>query len=387
MTTESTNPHCLKISPAFATASAAIVCSANNHYAAYLGVMLRSLVDNAGRQNNYDIVVLHTDLSPSNQRKILSLTMAENISIRFLDVSTLTCQHRFFVNSYFSMETYFRLFIPQIFQAYEKILYLDADIIIQSDVAELCRMELGCHLIAATRNISTAVHAGRDNTIINGVVWKDYLRDTLMMGTGDVLGYFQAGVTLFNIARMLAEDTQTKLLTKAAADNHVLVDQDVLNSVCYGRVHFFTQQWNLHNNFNEEKNNLNYLDPLPANIREDYLAARRHPFIIHYAGPNKPWMSPSPEFHDIWWSFARRTPFYEEILYCNLPQYGFSALLKNKLNASEEVKNLRRAKIRCLKYWLKYKLSVGTARQKYKQRYRELQTQMQKSRALARCRL
>lgn len=36
--------------------------------------------------------------------------------------------------------------------------------------------------------------------------------------------------------------------------------------------------------------------------------------IIHYPGLEKPWFYPEMELANIWWSYARKTPFYEEIM-------------------------------------------------------------------------
>ena len=42
--------------------------------------------------------------------------------------------------------------------------------------------------------------------------------------------------------------------------------------------------------------------------------ARQHPGIIHYSGPDKPWLFADEEFASLWWSYARKTVFYELIL-------------------------------------------------------------------------
>ena len=36
--------------------------------------------------------------------------------------------------------------------------------------------------------------------------------------------------------------------------------------------------------------------------------------IIHYANETKPWYNPEDIFADIWWKYARLTPFYESLL-------------------------------------------------------------------------
>ena len=60
-----------------------------------------------------------------------------NISIRFLNVAQRMSKYRLVVGEHFSVETFFRLLIPELMPDYEKALYLDCDLIIKADVAEL----------------------------------------------------------------------------------------------------------------------------------------------------------------------------------------------------------------------------------------------------------
>ncbi|TKZ35798.1 hypothetical protein EZH24_03380 [Brachyspira catarrhinii] len=43
----------------------------------------------------------------------------------------------------------------------------------------------------------------------------------------------------------------------------------------------------------------------------------RNPKIIHYCDIYKPWKSPELELANIWWQYARKTSFYEDIIYNN----------------------------------------------------------------------
>ena len=53
-------------------------------------------------------------------------------------------------------------------------------------------------------------------------------------------------------------------------------------------------------------------------IEGDYLAdiktAYSKPVIIHYTSPQKPWNSRLELYYEIFWKYARKTPFYEDIL-------------------------------------------------------------------------
>ena len=45
------------------------------------------------------------------------------------------------------------------------------------------------------------------------------------------------------------------------------------------------------------------------------MESRKSPFIIHYAGDEKPWNSPLCDYADVFWMYARQTIFYEAILW------------------------------------------------------------------------
>lgn len=46
-----------------------------------------------------------------------------------------------------------------------------------------------------------------------------------------------------------------------------------------------------------------------------YENARKDPYIIHYAGAAKPWKNQKMILQKEFWKVARKTPYYEELLY------------------------------------------------------------------------
>ena len=361
------------IEPAFKNKNIPIVFSSDNNYVYYLGVCIKSLICNTSTQYNYDIVILESNISDKNKNKILELKNKDNVSIRFCNVKSITENYKFFTKDYFTIETYYRLFIPSIFSQYEKVLYLDCDLVILHDVAQLYNINIKDNLLAATWNISTIVQA-QTNQIIKGIPWKDYLEKELKLD--NPINYFQAGVCLFNVALMIKENIQQKFLIRALSYNHPLVDQDVLNNVCNNRVLFFEQQWNYHNNFSESSQNINLLNLVPELQRKSYITASKKPYIIHYAGFIKPWHNPGMEFHDIWWQYARISPFYEGILYKNLTQNS----PKNTTDTTilKDILNYERNKKKYFKYKLFSKILIGKKRKKYKEKYKEIKNKINK---------
>ena len=58
----------------------------DNGYIPFLGVALKSLVDNSSEKNKYEIKVLYTNVSEENKAKIKKYEK-ENISIEFVDLN------------------------------------------------------------------------------------------------------------------------------------------------------------------------------------------------------------------------------------------------------------------------------------------------------------
>lgn len=65
------------------------------------------------------------------------ITDKSNFSIRYLDPTPYIQGCSFYIRGHFSIETYFRLVLPELLPGYQKILYLDSDMVVQGDVAEL----------------------------------------------------------------------------------------------------------------------------------------------------------------------------------------------------------------------------------------------------------
>ena len=115
------------------------VCFAtDDNYVPFLAVAVASLLDNASKDKFYRIFVLITKLKEENIEKIKSLE-TENSQIEFISLAKELdkIKDMFHLRDYYSKETYYRIFIPNLFPYYKKVLYLDCDITVLGDVAEL----------------------------------------------------------------------------------------------------------------------------------------------------------------------------------------------------------------------------------------------------------
>lgn len=283
-----------------------VVLAANEAYVPILYTCVQSIADCAAQENNYEIYVFHTDISSSSQAMFQQRLVRENINITFVNVASRVSGYVLQAKQHISTETFYRFLILDILKDYEKVVYLDADMIVLRDVAELYHTQMGEHLIAAAVDPDFAGQCNMKNSEM-----RQYCKNTL--GLENPFQYFQAGVLVFHVAQMRREITVEKLLEMADTDIYRFSDQDILNIVCKDRVIYLDMSWNMIFDCNRFrwKHVIKYA---PHDILDAYENARRDPYIIHYAGFLKPWMKPDEDFGYIFWETARHTPYYEQLL-------------------------------------------------------------------------
>ena len=142
------------VKPAFK--DAVCVClSSDNNYAKQLGVTIASIKANRRASDNYDICVLDGGISELNKKRIGQLA-DKKFSVRFINISGFMDAidtKIFSLNAHFTIATYFRFFIPQIFAKYKKILYIDCDLVVNHNLAELYGIDLGKYVIGAVPDV------------------------------------------------------------------------------------------------------------------------------------------------------------------------------------------------------------------------------------------
>lgn len=251
-------------------------------YVPYLCVALRSLIDNSSNKYEYRINVLIDNLKEENKVLILSI-QTENVNIAFVDVTDKlkSLCTRLHLRDYYSQATYYRFFIPSMFPEYDKGIYLDCDIVITDDIANMYHWRMGNDLVAATTE-----EVIRDIEVF--ALYSEYVLEI----PRDY--YFNAGVLVMNLKEMRRfqiEERFAKILSERAFK--VAQDQDYLNVLCYGRVTRLPQTWNT--------------TPMPD------VDPTLRPKLTHYKINFKPWRYDGIAYAEIFWEYAQKTAFYESL--------------------------------------------------------------------------
>ena len=296
-----------KTAPAFDANNVAIAVAANDYFIPYCATFLKSMAEHSNSDKNYDILLLSQDVSDINVKNVKKMLSAwKNISLRVLDPSVLIDQYTFHIEGHFSKETYYRLVLPELLPNYDKVLYLDSDMIAMDDVSKIYDENIDGYLLAACHDADTA-------GLYNGYRKdkKDYTDKILKLK--EPYQYFQAGVLLLNLEEFRKRYTTKQILDFAVSEKWQLLDQDILNKLCEGAVKYIDMSWNVMVDFAGIR--INQIIALaPRWLNEMYQEARKNPKIIHYAGPQKPWFEPEMDFGIQFWECARGTAYYEVML-------------------------------------------------------------------------
>jgi lipopolysaccharide biosynthesis glycosyltransferase len=364
------------LKPAFAKNNILIVLAADNNYAAYTSVAIQSIIDSSSKNNNYDIIVLTENISARNMDLIKSQAQKyNNISIRFYYMQDMIGdEYRKYIvpRGHIGGASLYRLFAASVLVNYDKTICLDSDLITLEDIANLYHMDIENYAAIATLDPKITYDILKDKPEPK---YKKFLEETLKIEDPSKL--FNASVMVFNLKKWRAEGYEEKFLASLSTHTMHCPDQEILNAFLQKAIKIISHEWNYTSSVNDWGT---YFDS-------------KNKRVIHYAARNKPWNTSGLEYGEIWWDYARKSPFYEEILYKNLAHIHHThnnSSAATPTNASlSPMQNDRELRwllheTFCypshLKRYKKYKLraifSVGKTKQKYIQKRDEMKARI-----------
>ena len=283
-----------------------VVFAADDNYVPMLTTTIYSMLKNASEDRFYDVIVLERNISDENKQIITKfLAQFSNAAVRFYDVSRYLAGFNLTTsNAHISVETYYRFIIQEALPFYSKLLYLDCDLVVNGDVAELFDTEMGDNAIAAVPDIDFI-----GNLNMKDGIRAEYVRKQLHMR--DAYGYFQAGVLVMNLDRTRKIHTVHEWLQIASKPGYIYNDQDILNTECEGLVTYLDYSWNVMHNCAGRVAGV--FDFAPADVYKAYMESRKAPKVVHYAGFDKPWKNPWCDFAPLYWQYAQETPFVAQM--------------------------------------------------------------------------
>ena len=300
------------VAPAFENDNIPVILAADNNYVPFVSTLLLSLQAHC-RRGNYDVIVITKDISQGNRQRLINQVKAnKNFSLRFIDLSSYIGGIDLRVFSYYSEAIYFRLFAPHIMVNYDKVIYLDCDLVTERDLYFLWAEDIGDNYVAAVRDIGVLLHYyTRDRRQLPEEYFTEQLEGI------DPDGYFNSGVLIMNFRALRRDFTKEQIAETVSRKKWNFPDQDILNVICHKRTHYLDMAWNTVPENTGNRRIANILRDVPQAYSDEYMRARRRPYIVHYAMREKPWLYPSDvdaELSVYFWKYALRSTYVQDIL-------------------------------------------------------------------------
>lgn len=248
-----------------------ILCSADDKYAPWCGIMLTSLFEsNPGEK--FVVFLLTAGFNKKNETEIQRLAQRYQADIRFVSINMeLLGGLSIREGDTVSLATYFRLLAPRFLpQDVDKVIYLDCDIIIDGSIRPLWESDIEGYALGA---------------VIDESFYKDELYERL--DYPKQYFYVNAGVELFNLKYWRENRCVERCLDCVFTHQEILTlyDQDAINKVLHREIKHIHPTWNFQHGFLLSWQYGYYTGELKQQIDN----CTHNPVIIHFDGRSKPW--------------------------------------------------------------------------------------------------
>ena len=260
--------------------------SITDDFTPYAAVSLHSLVKHADPKRDYTVTFLHQGLSRDHE-KALAAYNRDNVHIKFYEMSDellkpIQDRKENYFRGDFAMSIFYRLFIPDLFPEYDKVVYIDSDTVLNDDIAKLYDHDLGNNLLGACTDTSIQ--------FVEKIL--RYIKEVLAL---DPKEYINSGMLVMNAKAFREENFVDKFFSLLGRYHFdcIAPDQDYLNEICSGRIKYLDGRW----------------DAMP----NENTAALENPGLIHYNLFSKPWRFSGIQYEDYFWTNAEETIFADEL--------------------------------------------------------------------------
>jgi lipopolysaccharide biosynthesis glycosyltransferase len=268
-----------------------IVSASDDNYAMPLAVTVKSAIDRLAPDQPLNVYILEGGLSWNSKRRLLKSWKAPLVKVQWLappiaKIADLKTEN------HLNLVTYLRLFMPSLLPPdLDRVLFLDADLLIQKDLRGLWDTELGDAPIAAindyfTPYLNTRETIGRESICDRYPDKCHPVPNYRELGLNGTAGYFNAGVMVVNLKKWREMDVlhQAMDLVRRHHEHVRYCDQYALNVLFSEKWKPIDPRWNQNSNlwaWNDKTDGA--FDPkLFRRLRND-------PWIVHFTWTRKPW--------------------------------------------------------------------------------------------------
>jgi lipopolysaccharide biosynthesis glycosyltransferase len=289
-----------------------VVFITDENYALSTAVACNSLIKNKNDNSNINIFIVTTGLT-NNVRHWFEASKVPSVVIHIIEIKN-NFEYLALKHQHVSPAALIKFDLPNIFPKLNKILYLDSDVIISSDITSLFQTSIEECYAAVVKDFAA-------------MRWDHHVKINHK-------NYFNSGVMLLNLVMMRNKNITTKLIDIKAKKLHLhFMDQDEFNIAFEEKVFFLSPTYNfMERNFYESPQKTSELYEIPF---DEFQGIIKSPCIQHLTNIPKVWNNPKDKYFQSWFYFLPDILFNDYIQELD----NFSTLIESSLKENIELLN------------------------------------------------
>ncbi len=201
-------------------------------YTLFVGTVIQSVLENTLSKVCFHIFHDNT-LNRTNKEKLIQTVGEFGSYIQFHEVNPGDFEVENEAIKRYTIGSLFRLLMPKVLSGLDKLIYLDADLLVHRDIKELWDIDISGYYLAAVKDVG----------------YKEYaiIPDFIMEQEGLVDRYFNSGVLLMNLDKIREYGDLLELVVKFLDKypNSPMPDQDALNYYFNNMTLLLDDDWNV----------------------------------------------------------------------------------------------------------------------------------------------
>jgi lipopolysaccharide biosynthesis glycosyltransferase len=253
-----------------------IACAADEHYVMPLAAMIKSVLTNVQTSRRLSLYIVDGGIDENDKERLVKSWALDRLEIQWVlpDHSLLSGLPLW---GRMNISTYYRLMISTLLpESCGKAIWLDSDMIVEGNLAELWEIDLGNKCALAVQDLVIPYVS----SCYGIACYKE-------LGIPRDAKYFNAGVMVVNLDwwRQQAVTDRVLAYLRKYRDTVCFWDQEGLNAVLAGQWGELDPRWNQISSVSGRSFfSVEHLD------QTAYQQVVNDPWIVHFAGTWKPWV-------------------------------------------------------------------------------------------------
>lgn len=280
----------------------------DKNYPIFTQITIFSILKNNLSNNHYNFFIIENNMTKRQKAEMRRFVQKMGQDISFIHISTdkidngINVYENKFIDGRISRIGMARLLLPEVLpDSVHKIIYLDSDVIVSDDIAELYNTDLKNNPIAMVIDIYSVRIYNHPDYYNSGVIVMDVDMWKKEKITKKIITYFQENIDLFTGKR----------------PKYLAADQDLLNILLKDKTTTLPLKWN--------------------NLTNAYGPSLNAKGIHHYIGPIKPWFfTKETEYaYHLYYEYWDKSPLKKYKIFCYLKYHFFPKLRSFLFNTSD----------------------------------------------------